>query len=98
MDFQVTNTGTAPFEFVALFVTDNTTGTFQPLFSSDFTNRNGCSTAITLSDFPPGTTHIISSAPFMYDPTGNALSARIVLCDDAETVSSCVSETINFTP
>jgi hypothetical protein len=98
LEFEVENTGPAPFDFMALTVTDSVTGTIRPLYSDNFTNRNGCGTVVTLDSFDPGVTHILSSAPFMYDPTGHALNARIILCANPGPSGVCTAQTIDFTP
>jgi len=98
VEIQMNNTGGASFDFLALTVTDPATGTVLPLYSGDFTNRNGCTTSDTLDTFPPGSTYIVSSAVIPYDPTGHQLSASITLCSNPGPNGVCVTQKINFTP
>jgi hypothetical protein len=97
-EFQVNNTGTAAFDFMALLVTDTTTGTLRTLYSADFTNRNGCSAPTTLDTFPAGTTQTLSSAAFPYNPTGHRMSARLILCANPGPSGICITQTVEFTP
>ena len=98
VEFEVNNSGQAPFEVIALFVTDTVTGTIRTMAGAEFTDRNGCNELDTLDNLPPGATHIVSSSLFTYDPTGHPLHARITLCANPGPAGICLTENLEFTP
>jgi hypothetical protein len=98
VDLALENTGGVAFESLTVILSDTVTGTALPLNSEDFINQDGCSTADTQADLPPGVTRIVSLPVFSYDPSGNELRATIIVCSSAGQTGTCLSQVISFTP
>jgi hypothetical protein len=99
VEIKLENIGGIPFESLALTVRDTTTtDTILSLYADNFTNRNGCNETDTRENLPSGSTLIVSSPVFNYDPTGRALRANVTLCSGPGQNGTCVTQIVNFTP
>jgi hypothetical protein len=98
VEFELRNTGGIDLRYLSLIVSDAVTGTVLPLDAGSFTNRNGCNETDTRNDLPVGSTRVISSPVFSYNPVGNSLFARITLCSGPGLNGTCRTEQVRFTP
>ena len=98
VEFQLQNSGGIPFESLSVTVSDTTSDTVLSQVADSFLNRNGCNETDTRNDLPAGTSRIISSPVFTYDPSGRALRALITLCSGPGQTGACMTQDISFTP
>lgn len=98
VEIKLDNTGAFSFESLALTVRDTTTDTVLSLYADNFTNRNGCNETDARENLPAGSSLIVSSPVFNYDPTGRALRANVTLCSGSGQNGTCITQVVNFTP
>jgi len=98
VDIELDNTGGLPFRSLSLTVRDTETDATVSMYANSFTNIDGCLDSSTKDVLQPGSSRIISSPSFAYDPTGHELRATITLCSNPDQNGTCVTEGIKFTP
>ncbi len=98
VELEIKNKSEVRFRSIALSVKDTVTNITISTNSDGFTNLDGCLTTNTNNNMNPGTTHIVSSPAFAYDPTGHKLTATVTVCSEKNLNGICVSEQISFTP
>lgn len=98
VDIKVANTGGVPFDSLVLSVRDTVTDAVVTSYTDSFTNVDGCLDSSSKDVLNPGTTRIVSSPSFGYDPTGHQMRATITLCTDEDQSGTCLTDTIKFTP
>ncbi len=98
VDIRFENTGGTNFKSVSMTVRDTVTDAVQSLYSDGFTSKDGCLSAVTRDNLPPGEKRTISSPAFAYDPSGHKLRATITLCSNTAQSGTCVTKVITFTP
>ncbi len=98
VEIGIKNKSDVRFESIALTVKDIVTNISLATDANNFTNVDGCLTTNVNDHMNPGTTHIVSSPAFAYDPTGHKLIATVTVCSEEKLKGICVSEQITFTP
>jgi hypothetical protein len=98
VEFEVENTGGLPFRSVSLSVRDTETDATVATYTDGFTNIDGCLTSSNKDVLSPGSSRIISSPAFAYNPDGHELRATITLCSNLGQNGTCVTEVIEFEP
>ena len=96
----ITNIGSLMWDSVQIIVTDTVTSTSKTHVSDDFTEYAGCAQTVNQDDLtagePGGVTTV--SNPFPYDPSGNAMQAKVKVCSQEGMTGTCMHKTITFTP
>lgn len=98
VELEIKNRSDVRFRSIALTVKDTVTNITISTSADGFTDLDGCLTANTNNNMNPGTTHIVSSPAFAYDPSGHKLTATVTVCSEKNLKGICVSEQISFTP
>lgn len=98
VDIELRNTGGVNFKSVSLTLRDTLNDTVLSMYTDGFTDVSGCLDSVNRSNLQPGESRIISSPPFVYDPTGRKLRATITACSNTGNSGTCVSQVITFTP
>lgn len=98
VEFNLKNTGPVPFESVNYSIKDEDTGTTISDSVNSFTDTGGCLLSSTVSALDPGDSVNLSTNAFVYDPTGNHLTATIKLCTQNNLGGYCASQSISFRP
>jgi hypothetical protein len=98
VELELGNTGGLNFKSLSLTVRDTVTDIVLSLYTDGFVNKDGCSNVTTRDNLQPGTSRIVSSAPFAYDPTGHLLRATTTVCSNPGQNGTCVTKVIEFRP
>jgi hypothetical protein len=99
VDLELVNTGAAPFLSVLITVKDSSKGNTYQTGGNGFVNMDACNTTTTVVDvLEPGTSVIVSSPPFNFDPTGKKLIVTVSVCTEPEGSAGCLTQTITFKP
>ena len=98
LEIKVENTGGVTFSSMSLTIRDTVTDVVLSQTTDSFTNVNGCITSIATEAIRPGSTRVVSSPPFAYDPKGHELRVTITLCSGNAQTGLCTSDVIRFTP
>ena len=98
VDIELENTGGIQFKSYSLTLRDTVTDTVLSTYADGFTDNTGCLESTTRTNLNPGSSRIISSPAFAYDPDGHQLRATITVCSNVGQGGTCVTKVINFTP
>lgn len=98
VEFEIKNRSDVTFRSIALTVKDTVTNITLSTDANEFTNLDGCLTTNTHNQSNPGSTRIVSSPAFAYDPSGHKLAVTVNVCSEKNLKGVCVSEQITFTP
>jgi hypothetical protein len=98
VDFELENTGGIQFKSYSLTLRDTATDVVLSMYEDGFTDNTGCLESTTRTNLNPGSSRIISSPKFSYDPAGDKLRATITVCSNTGQNGTCVTEVIEFKP
>ena len=98
VDLRLENTGGVTFRSLTLTVRDTETDISQTLYTTGFTDHNGCGDTAIRDVLSPGARVIVSSPVFSYDVGGHDLRATITLCSNTNQSGTCVTQVIEFEP
>ena len=96
LEFKLKNTGTIDLKSVEIILFDKDTGITISNLTDGFTDINGCITSATKDTLSAGTSLIVSSPAFTFDPTGHEIHATITSCSKNGLNGLCVTQTIKF--
>jgi hypothetical protein len=98
VDIELDNTGGIQFKSYSLTLRDTVTDTVLATYADGFTDNTGCSDSTTRTNLNPGSSRIISSPSFIYDPAGHKLRATITACSNLGQSGTCITQVIEFKP
>ena len=98
VDIELENTGGIQFKSYSLTLRDTVTSTVLSAYADGFTDNTGCADSTTRTNLNPGSSRIISSPAFVYDPAGHMLRATITLCSNPGQSGTCITHVIEFKP
>ena len=98
VDIELENTGGIQFKSYSLTLRDTVTDTVLSAYADGFTDNTGCLDSTTRTNLNPGSSRVISSPAFSYDPAGHKLRATITLCSNLGQSGTCVTKVIEFKP
>ncbi len=98
VDIELENTGGIQFKSYSLTLRDTVTDTVLATYSDGFTDNTGCTDSTTRTNLNPGSSRVISSPAFAYDPVGHKLRATITACSNLGQSGTCVTQVIEFKP
>jgi hypothetical protein len=98
VNIKVSNTGGVAFKSVSLTVRDTDTDVVVTTTSDMFTVMEGCLDTSQKDTLNSGTSRIISSPAFAYDPSDHTLRATVTVCSAEGLNGTCLTDTIKFKP
>lgn len=98
VDIELENTGGIQFKSYSITLRDTVTETVLVAYADGFTDNTGCSSSTNRTNLNPGSSRIISSPVFSYDPAGHKLRATISVCSNLGQNGTCVTQVIEFKP